>query len=79
MNSLKKTGMRVAFLACLAVMVLSLCGCKDPKLTVNYYIDGRKTDTLPDQGLYEIKSIKCSFCITDVFSLIPEIIECTAQ
>lgn len=60
MNSLKKTGMRILFLACLAVTVVGLCACKDPKLTVNYYIDGKKTETLPDQGLYEIKSIRCS-------------------
>ena len=60
MKTSKRIGIRLSVLACLAVCVFALCACKDPKLTVNYYIDGRKTDTLPDRGLYEIKSIKCN-------------------
>ncbi|MBR4579895.1 MAG: hypothetical protein IKO32_01530 [Lachnospiraceae bacterium] len=39
---------------------LLLTACGDPQLKVNYTIDGKKTEELPSQGLYEIKSIKCS-------------------
>ena len=44
----------------LFVMAFSLTACSDPQLKVNYSIDGKKTEELPPQGLYEISSIRCN-------------------
>ena len=38
--------------------VIGLTACGDPKLKVTYSVDGKIVEELPDQGLYEIKSIK---------------------
>lgn len=51
---------RILFIVTAAVMVLAAAACNKAGLDVNYYIDGKKTETLPEQGLYEIKSIRCN-------------------
>ena len=46
--------------ALLIVMAFVLAGCGTPKLTTRYYVDGKRVEELPDQGYYEIVSIKCN-------------------
>lgn len=36
------------------------CGCKEPELTVNYYVDGTLNNTAPDRNFYDFVSIECS-------------------
>ncbi len=47
-----------------AILILSfgimLCGCKDPELTVNYYVDGTLSNTAPDRNFYDFSSIETS-------------------
>ncbi len=47
-----------------AIMILCfsflLCGCKEPELTVNYYVDGTLNNTAPDRNFYDFISIECS-------------------
>lgn len=58
----KKSGTKKIIIVLLTTMLcaLFLTACGDPKLKVNYSIDGKKTEELPSQGLYEIKSVKCN-------------------
>ena len=37
-----------------------LCGCKEPELIVNYYVDGTLNNTAPDRNFYDFVSIECS-------------------
>ena len=62
MNQKKRTRgvLYLCLTALLAATVFVLTGCGTPKLTVRYYIDGKKTEAPPEQGYYEITSIKCS-------------------
>lgn len=53
-----KKSLPILLTALLFCFILTACG--DPELKVNYSIDGKKTEELPPQGLYEIKGIKCS-------------------
>ena len=45
------------FIGLAAAMMLFAIGCGKAELKVNYYVDGKKVEELPEQGLYEIKSI----------------------
>lgn len=36
-----------------------LCGCKEPVITTNYYIDGTLSNTAPDKNFYDFVSIEC--------------------
>ena len=58
----EKSGKKKIILVMITAMLCSflLTACGDPKLKVNYSIDGKKTEELPSQGLYEIKSVKCN-------------------
>ena len=51
---------RIAAVALLGTLVLSISACSDPELKVTYKINGRKVEECPSQGLYEISSIRCS-------------------
>lgn len=37
-----------------------LCGCKEPELTINYYVDGTLSNTAPDRNFYDFASIESS-------------------
>lgn len=49
-------------LSAIMILVFSffLCGCKEPELTVNYYVDGTLNNTAPDRNFYDFVSIECS-------------------
>ncbi len=51
---------RVWFIGLAAAMMIFALGCGKAELKVNYYVDGKKVEELPEQGLYEIKSIRCN-------------------
>lgn len=42
------------------ISVILLCGCKEPELTVNYYVDGTLSNTAPDRNFYDFTSIECN-------------------
>lgn len=41
-------------------LAMFLCACKEPELTVNYYIDGTVSNTAPDRDFYDFTSIECN-------------------
>lgn len=36
-----------------------LCGCSDPVVTINYYVDDQLSNTAPDWNFYDFTSIEC--------------------
>lgn len=42
------------------VFSMFLCGCKEPVITVNYYVDGTLSNTAPDRNFYDFISIECN-------------------
>lgn len=45
------------FLLCL-LSCLTFTGCKEPVVTINYFVDGIKTDAVPDYTFYDVISIE---------------------
>lgn len=51
---------RLLLLLSAVAVVLVLTACGKAELKVNYFVDGKKVEECPEQGLYEIKSIRCN-------------------
>lgn len=51
---------KVILLNLLLIFILSvfLCGCKEPEVTVNYYVDDALSNTAPDRNFYDFISIE---------------------
>ena len=54
MGRFLKTGVLIL----IGTFAIGLSACGNPKLKVNYSVDGKPVDELPSQGFYEIVSIK---------------------
>ena len=52
--------LRLLFLLSAVAMVFVLTACGKAALKVNYYVDGKTVEECPEQGLYELKSIRCN-------------------
>lgn len=55
-----KYAKRLLLILVLTFAFMSLIGCEEPVLTVNYYIDGELNNTTPDRNFYDFVSIECS-------------------
>lgn len=51
---------KVILLNLILIFILSvfLCGCKEPEVTVNYYVDDALSNTAPDRNFYDFISIE---------------------